>query len=173
MSEIWVEIAGTDGRYSVSDLGNVRANWSDVPLRILPHRRRIEKSYLLTPYLNTNGYYRVSLGRGKKRYVHRLVAEAFIQNPNSLPCVDHINGVKTDNSIPNLRWVTQKENTLFGAERHLWAAQKKAAKSRRIHHDKVQHYRLLLNSGLSLRKIAKMNKTSHSTISRALKLYDL
>lgn len=61
-----------------------------------------------------NGYLRVSLSDGKNKHkrmsVHRLVAEAFIPNPNNLPQVDHKNEIKTDNHVSNLRWVTPLEN---------------------------------------------------------------
>ena len=56
-----------------------------------------------------DGYPRCNLGKNKKR-VHRLVAQAFIPNPDNLPVVDHIDGCKTNNNVENLRWVTQQEN---------------------------------------------------------------
>lgn len=86
------------------------------------------KNYLITEsgdiysiykndYIKTfdnNGYKRASLWNYGKRYkilVHRLVAETFIPNPKNKPCVNHINGIKTDNRIENLEWVTKSENT--------------------------------------------------------------
>lgn len=56
-----------------------------------------------------DGYARCNLGKNKKR-VHRLVAMAFIPNPDNLPVVDHIDGDKLNNNVENLRWVTQQEN---------------------------------------------------------------
>lgn len=71
----------------------------------------------IKPQLNIeNGYYRVSLTKNnhrKKIMLHRLIAEHFITNPNNYPKVDHINGIKTDNRIENLRWCSQAENTRF------------------------------------------------------------
>ena len=64
-------------------------------------------------HLAGSGYPFVSLyknGKGKQRYIHRLVAEAFIPNPDNKPCVDHIDNCKTNNVVTNLRWVTYKEN---------------------------------------------------------------
>ena len=83
------------------------------------------KGRILKSALNKNGYPSVSLWRdnhGKTHRVHRLVAEAFIPNPNNKPEIDHINTIKTDNTVflnedgsvnyekTNLRWVTKKEN---------------------------------------------------------------
>ena len=84
--------------YSISNLGNVR---NDITGRIL------------VPYLNTNGYMALTLVKEKKkylRYIHRLVAIAFIPNPEGKTQVDHINGNKVDNVLENLRWVTVSEN---------------------------------------------------------------
>jgi len=63
--------------------------------------------------INTGGYYYVSLHKDGKRYnklVHRLIAQTFIQNPDNLPCIDHINHNKLDNRLENLRWVSHKDN---------------------------------------------------------------
>lgn len=169
MQETWLDINGTDGRYSVSTFGDVRANWSDIPRRGLPHRVRIEKITQLSAWVHTTGYLRVSLGRNNHRYVHRLVAAAFLPNPDGLLQVDHIDGDRTNNQVGNLRWVTARQNTLAGGERHGWKSQIVASAKRRIHDAKKQEYQALLEQGYSLRQIAKLFGTSHSAISVAVK----
>lgn len=67
----------------------------------------------LKPTINKKGNHRrlyVSLGRGNKRYIHRLVAEAFLPNPDNLPEVDHIDSNGMNNNVENLRWVTHEAN---------------------------------------------------------------
>lgn len=71
-----------------------------------------ERKRFVIPLLNS-GYYKVNLTNVQKQYlmyVHRLLAIAFIPNPNNLPCVDHRDRDKTNNSISNLRWCTHQEN---------------------------------------------------------------
>jgi hypothetical protein len=170
--KMWKIIDGTDGRYSVNTFGEVMANWSDVPQRNSTKRVRVEKTAILKPYLHTNGYWRINLGRKNRYYVHRLVATSFVPNPHNKPFVDHIDGDRANNHVSNLRWVTGRENSIYGGERHGFAQQIAAAKASAIHTERVGEYKKLMAEGLSLRAIAKKYNSCHSAISRAIKMAD-
>jgi hypothetical protein len=92
MQEEYRKIKGYES-YSVSNFGNVRN----------------EKTCLILKQHLHNGYYRVGV-QGKKHFIHRLIAEYFIPNPNNKPYVDHIDNNRSNNRIDNLRWVTTSEN---------------------------------------------------------------
>lgn len=103
MQEIWKDVVGYEGLYKVSNFGNV--------MSFQPNCRN--HSQYLAPFDN-GGYFRVTLTKNRKRtnhLVHRLVADAFIPNPESKEAVNHIDGCKTNNHIDNLEWVTKGENT--------------------------------------------------------------
>ena len=103
MHEIWKPIRDYEGLYEVSNLGGIK--------RLENDKNRKEK--ILKPYKNKLGYLCINLCRDnkvKQMYVHRLVAIAFIPNPENKPCIDHINTIPNDNRVENLRWVTYKEN---------------------------------------------------------------
>lgn len=109
--EIWKPIDGFEGLYEVSNLARVRAVGKYVRggnnVRYIPPHI---KQQSINPY----GYYYVILYKNnisKTCMVHILVAKAFIPNPENKPCIDHINTIRTDNRIENLRWVTHHENT--------------------------------------------------------------
>ena len=100
--EIWKPIKDYEGLYEVSNLGRVKS---------LNYRKTGKEKILKN--IECRGYLAVCLtknGKQKLFKVHRLVAETFIPNPESKPCIDHINTIKNDNRVKNLRWVTHKEN---------------------------------------------------------------
>lgn len=91
----WKKIKNKEN-YSVNEKGQIKND---------------KTNRILKPHKGTSGYYQIMLGRKTSPlYVHRLVAETFIENPNNLPQVDHINGNKLDNRVENLRWVSVSEN---------------------------------------------------------------
>jgi len=110
MEEFWKDIIGYEGHYQISNLGRVKS--------IARQRKNglsicITKEKILKTHTNIWGYTTVTLSLNSKSMayrIHRLVAINFIPNSNSKIEVNHINGIKSDNSLENLEWCTAKEN---------------------------------------------------------------
>lgn len=114
-NEIWKPVVGYEGLYEVSNLGRVRSldRYAKQPKGGL----RLIKGRILNQYINRCGYLFVSLsknGKVKKITIHRLVAQAFIPNPDNLPEVNHKDECKTNNRADNLEYCTRKYNLYYG-----------------------------------------------------------
>jgi len=96
-----IDIPGHEGLYAVTSLGRV---WSH------PKRRSSKTGKWLKQTQDRGGYMALDVGKGKKRLVHRLVASAFIVKTDDTLCINHKNGIKNDNRVENLEWVTYSEN---------------------------------------------------------------
>lgn len=116
MKEIWKDIKGYEGKYQASNRGQIRS----VPRIITSKdgRKMKYKGKILTPSTDQKKkYQRVILmfnGHSATKLVHRLVADAFIENPLSLPCINHKDEDPTNNSVENLEWCTWKYNDNYG-----------------------------------------------------------
>lgn len=101
--EEWKDIKGYEGLYMISNLGRIKSiNYHN--------ENREELMKLITV---NGGYLKIGLyknGKHKRYFVHRLVAEAFIPNTDNKPHIDHINTLRSDNRVENLRWCTRQEN---------------------------------------------------------------
>ena len=109
-NEEWKDIVGYEGLYQVSNLGRVKSLSRKKEFGIGRYERNAK---ILTPIKNGRGYFMVNLHKDYKPKIHsthRLVAQAFIPNPNNYRCIDHINTKKNDNRVENLRWCTHSMN---------------------------------------------------------------
>ena len=105
-TEQWKSISGYEGKYEVSNLGRIRnLNWNGTgEVRVIA-----QHANPMTGYIQVTLYDK-ALKKSVMKYLHRLVADAFLPNPNNLEQIDHKDADKTNNTVSNLRWVSRKFN---------------------------------------------------------------
>lgn len=118
--EIWKDIPGYERQYQVSNMGRVKSLERDLPHKLHGTwhiKERILKNNFSGPGKKKYAYVALQNGHGDSTFfkVHRLVADAFIDNPMSKPVVNHLDGDTQNNKASNLEWTTSKENTA-----HAW-----------------------------------------------------
>lgn len=147
--EIWKDIKDYEGRYQVSNLGRIR---SLLDCFLEPKEPTIKKTYIGTQGYEVVSFYKHTKMQLKK--VHRLIAEAFVQNPDNKPFINHINGIKHDNRLDNLEWCTPKENMVHARDTGL-NIRKKGEESNRSAwtNQEVIEIKTDINAGLTTQEL--------------------
>lgn len=143
-TEVWKDIKGYERLYQVSNFGRVKSlKRKEFMARNNCYRVRKEK--ILKPDIDERGYERVCLykdGKSKKIFVHRLVAIAFIKNPNKHPIINHIDEVPHNNHVSNLEWCTHSYNSTYkGAEERKLKNVRKEIQSTNVKTGEIKLYR--------------------------------
>lgn len=168
--EIWKDII-QNTRYQISNNGRVKSK-----ARVVNHARcgKVSvKERILKPATDAKGYLRVALAKDgslKTFKVHRLVADAFVDNHKNNPQVNHINGIKTDNRFDNLEWVTNRENAQHAVDNGLWNYKKGHEHHRsKLNKDAVDILVRMKKRGMINREIADYFDISISCVKRTYK----
>ena len=166
MNEIWLPIIGYEGYYEVSNLGKVKRVKQYQPScrkKGITHR-----SNTLKNCVNNRGYVRLLLskdGVSKSFKLARLVAFHFIENPNNLPYVNHIDGNKTNDISTNLEWCSQAENVQHAYEHQLRKTSEGIGHRIRLNKEDATNIREIYNNKeLNQREIAEKYNVSLATI---------
>jgi len=150
--EIWKDIDGYEGLYQVSNIGRVRS----LPRTVPDGGRR--KGMIMKPHISNNyihiGLYDRASKKNKSQIVHRLIAKTFIPNPLNKPQVNHINGIKHDNRVENLEWVTNAENMQHAFKTGLINNNGELGTKSKLTNNQVLKIREMASNGMKKCKIA-------------------
>lgn len=162
MIEFFKDIGNYEGLYQISSSGRVRS-LSRVDIK----GRRVSDKFL--SYSSRNGYYRVNLsknGISKKYSVHRLVAEAFLVKFNDELEVNHKDGIKINNEVDNLEWVTRSDNCIHKIKILKKGIGENNGSSKLRDKDIIDIKRMLRESLMNQGKIGSLFNVSRETINR-------
>lgn len=159
--EVWKDIKGYEGFYQISNIGRVKSlvGWN--------RHRYIQRELILKQTMSTTGYLKVELkkdGKRKSIKVHRLVASAFLDNPEGKKTVNHKDGNKTNNEVSNLEWNTHSENINHAFETGL---------SHRTEISKELLENLYVEKRLSTVAISKLTDTTPTIVSDNMRRYGI
>lgn len=179
--EIYLPILGYERLYEVSNYGNIRSldKFQDFPLftsggiKKQEMAPRLVKGKQMKTTLAANGYLVIGLFKNKKvsqKLVHRLVAEAFIKNPNNKLTVNHIDSNKQNNMVDNLEWATQKENIMHCIKKGIKSTMCKSqyCSNSKVTKDKILAAIEYRNQNMTYKKIGELLGESRKTISNVI-----
>lgn len=147
----WQSIPGLERQYEVSNTGLIRR----VNIRLLKSE------------ISNTGYSRTTVFLGNKKWkhisIHRAVAQTFIPNPDHKPFVNHKNGIRNDNRLENLEWVTTKENSQHAVDTGLYPIGIRNGKAK-LTEAQVRTIRNMYQEGISVNSLAKKYRMDESTL---------
>lgn len=155
--EIWKDIIGYD-QYQVSNLGRVKTTANEAT----------RKERILKPLIHPKGYFRVALWRNNKSkffFIHRLVAEYFISNPENKSTINHIDGDKSNNHIDNLEWATYRENMNHAVKNRISACGERNGRSK-LNWMQIKEIRISHLTSDELAAIYSVHKSNINRIKR-------
>ena len=157
--EIWADIDGYSGLYQVSNIGRIKSLGG----------KSNHNSEMIMKQQEILGYMSVTLRKddiSKMFKVHRLVANAFIDNPLNKPQVNHIDGNKRNNAVSNLEWVTPSENAKHAFEIGLKKSQSGKDNKRSIAIERIDNNGIVLDEYCGFREAERITGIPHSNISK-------
>ena len=170
MQEIWVPIPGHEKTYEVSNLGQVRSLPRRLATRWGPNTGRQIPMRLKSFSKHSQGYCAVHMYEGQvldKQYVHRLVAQAFISNPEKLPQVNHRDGDKSNNAAENLEWCSGSKNCQHAVDTQLYEMQRGEANGHAVLTESdVVMIRELASKGMLHREIASLVNVGRKAVTK-------
>lgn len=176
MEEIWKDVIGYEGLYQISNLGRIKSLTRKVQCK---GGQRTTKGKILKPFQTRNPYLCIDLRQHqthKTKFIHRLVAEAFIPNPNNYPYVNHKDSNPINNRIDNLEWCTQSYNVKYAYINGNAKPTLGCFKKGHIPHNrrKVNQYtkdKKLICTYISIREASKLTNINKSAINNCLLKY--
>lgn len=172
VNEIWRPVVGFEGLYEVSNQGRIKAlrkirknGRKQSHIKVYEEKIMSPSTCKQYPIITLSNY-----GKVKYSTVHRIVATAFIENTENLPCINHKNGIKDDNRAENLEWCTHKYNSIHSYSIGLQIANKDSEKTKSSHpvcdldtgvfyYSKKELYLALFNNGMMYDSfLSKLNR---------------
>lgn len=166
IEEVWKPIKGHEGRYEISNFGRVRS----LDMKVFNGRVYHDKPGRILKGSKFGNYSGVFLGRNSRGYIHRLVAETFLENPLNKKTVNHIDGNKNNNRADNLEWLTQEENNRHARQNGLNNMNGENNPSCKFSDDLVREIRSKYDTGLYMQsELAEMYGVSRMQINRIVR----